>query len=141
MLGAAVIDCLPTEAEWEYCCRAGTQSTWHFGDDSSKLEDFAWTSRNSNAQAHRVGEKIPNQWGLFDMCGNVWEWCWDRYDELYYGYSDAADPAGPKFGETRVIRGGSFVHRANCRSSARSGILASDSSGNVGFRLVRGLPS
>ena len=84
---------LPTEAEWEYACRAGTMTRWSFGDDESDLEKYAWYKTNANGKAHAVGGKWPNAWGLHDMHGNVWEWVQDRYGYSYYEISVAIEVA------------------------------------------------
>ena len=97
---------LPTETEWEYACRAGTQTAYSFGDDVGQLGDYAWYPANSNSQTHPVGQKKPNAWGLYDMHGNVWEWCQDWYDETYYGQSPEKNPQGPGSGQYRLLRGG-----------------------------------
>ncbi len=86
---------LPTEAEWEYACRAGTATQYSFGGDGAKLGDRAWYRRNSDDNLHPVGEKKPNAWGLHDMHGNAREWCQDRYDLEYYWESPVDDPQGP----------------------------------------------
>lgn len=99
---------LPTEAQWEYACRAGTKTRFHFGDDEKLLGDYAWYGRNSGKKAHPVGQKKPNPWGLYDINGNVHEWCNDWYDSDYYKQSSADDPTGPVTGAARVTRGGSF---------------------------------
>ena len=110
---------LPTEAQWEYACRAGTQTAYSFGDDESRLGDFAWYGDNSAGRTHEVGQKLPNAWGLRDMHGNVWEWCSDSYQETLVGGTD------PQFAERasgRVYRGGSGIYSGwNCRSASRSG--------------------
>ena len=97
---------LPTEAEWEYACRAGSKSEFSFGEDTSVVGDYAWFHDNSGDQPHPVGQKKPNAWGLYDMHGNVWEWCHDWFGE--YDSGTGIDPRGPSTGVYRVNRGGSF---------------------------------
>ncbi len=112
---------LPTEAQWEYACRAGTKSRFSFGDDESDLSDYGWWAILGNGYAagdpyaHRVGQKKANPWGLFDMHGNVWEWCRDCYAE---GVAGGTDPQGIAEGSLRVIRGGSWTDPADRRRSA-----------------------
>ena len=109
---------LPTEAEWEYACRAGTTNEFSFGDDDSKLGEYAWFSNNSDHQTHPVGMKKPNPWGLFDMHSNVKEWCQDWFGR--YDAADATDPVGPASGIGRVWRGGAFdATVVQCRSARR----------------------
>ena len=109
---------LPTEAEREYSARAGTKTAYYFGDDSSMLGQYAWFLDNSEKKTHPVGQKKPNQWGLYDMHGNVWQWCQDWYGE--YPQKDVVDPQGPDKGKLRVQRGGSwFTSPAGCRSAYR----------------------
>ena len=126
---------LPTEAEWEYACRAGSKAAYSFGANSKTLGDYAWFGENSGGQTHPVGEKKANAWGLYDMHGNVWEWCSDWYG--VYPKGSVSDPSGPSEGSDRVDRGGSWINgAANCRSARRSGYDPSDRSFNYGFRVA-----
>ena len=133
---------LPTEAEWEYACRAGTDTFYSFGDDLKKLDTYAWHAGNTNEKgetyAHEVGNKKPNSWGLYDMHGNVWELCSDWFDPEYYKDSPSRDPKGPqasKFGRTK--RGGSYYFMPMALGSAIR-FPAGDikRSSDIGFRLV-----
>ncbi|MDC0279224.1 formylglycine-generating enzyme family protein, partial [bacterium] len=109
---------LPTEAEWEYACRAGTTTKFSFGDDESELGDYAWYGVNSDQKTHPVGSKKPNAWGLYDMYGNVWEWCQDWEEDHPSG--SVTDPSGATSGSIRVLRGGSWRGPAeDCRSAYR----------------------
>ncbi len=137
---------LPTEAEWEYACRAGTSTEYSFGNSPGQLKAHAWYAENASGTTHPVGQKKPNAWGLYDMHGNVAEWCNDRYLESYYGQSPAENPRGPREGQERVLRGGAWNSSAgSCRSAYRSSdpsiddtCLASDA---IGFRCVRNAPT
>ena len=113
---------LPTEAEWEYACRAGSKSTYFFGDDPSKLSEYAWFKTNANNKYQMVGQKKPNAWGLYDMLGNVSEWVVDQYDEKYFNTVDAKDPLVPPSSRyPRSVRGGSYLSTATeLRSAARA---------------------
>ena len=125
---------LPTEAEWEYSCRAGTTTAFYFGDDKGVLGQYAWFSDNSDEKTHPVGQKKPNQWGLYDMHGNVHQWCQDVYGE--YPQKDVVDPTGAEKSEFRVLRGGSYGdHPMYCRSACRGRWEPGQSGGTVGCRL------
>jgi formylglycine-generating enzyme required for sulfatase activity len=124
---------LPFEAEWEYACRAGTND-----DRYGELDDIAWYRGNSGGQSHGVGRKSPNNWGLYDMLGNVWEWCWDWFD--IYPKGDKELWRGPESGESRVFRGGSwFISSVNCRCAYRNLDHPANCVSRVGFRLARSL--
>ena len=125
---------LPTEAEWEYACRAGSKSAYSFGESSKSLGDYAWFDQNSNRQTHPVGEKKANAWGLYDMHGNVWEWCSDWYGQ--YPKGAVSDPVGTRESSNRVFRGGSWYdHFEYCRSARRLGYFPSGRD-DFGFRVA-----
>jgi formylglycine-generating enzyme required for sulfatase activity len=129
--------CLPTEAEWEYAARAGTTSTYSFGDDADNLGQYAWYYDNSGIRMHPVGQKRPNAWGLYDMHGNVWEWVQDWYGGGYYSSSPSTDPKGPSSGSRRVIRGGCWGTFAEyCRSAFRFDRRPGVRRDGLGFRLA-----
>jgi formylglycine-generating enzyme required for sulfatase activity len=130
---------LPTEAEWEYAARGGTSTTWPFGEKVEDLGRYAWFADNSGDVTHPVGRKKANPFGLFDMAGNVPEWCWDRYDPRYYERQPASDPAGPGYGTTRVFRGGAWNSRApQTRPAGRSPLgFAYSVQTIVGIRVAR----
>jgi formylglycine-generating enzyme required for sulfatase activity len=126
---------LPTEAEWEYACRAGSDRDYCFGDDPAQLGDYAWFGENSEGQLQPVGRKKPNAWGLHDMHGNVWEWCNDRFAEHQSGV--VVDPKGPSKGLDRVLRGGGWNGLASyCRATPRDWIVPSYRDFDLGFRLL-----
>ncbi|MBF0548342.1 MAG: SUMF1/EgtB/PvdO family nonheme iron enzyme [Candidatus Riflebacteria bacterium] len=128
---------LPTEAEWEYCCRAGTTTMYFWGDFYNGK--YAWTAENSQKEPHFVGQKKANLWGLHDMSGNVWEWCQDWYDPKYYSKSPTTDPLGPDSGKLRVLRGGSYLFTEKlARSSSRSRYDPKSKTAGLGFRVVLG---
>ena len=131
---------LPTEAEWEYACRAGTTTAYGFGDDASRFGDYAWYDGNAydkdETYAHPVGAKKPNAWGLYDMHGNVYEWCADWYADSYAN-ADARDPKGPATGSARVLRGGSWLSiPQRCRAAYRSWGSPDGRDVLIGFRVV-----
>ena len=128
---------LPSEAQWEYACRAGSKTRYCFGDDQSKLGDYASYAANSGAKTHPVGEKKPNAWGLYDVHGNVWEWCQDRYDGVYYyAESPMDDPTGPTGGSYRVFRGGGWGDPARrCRSANRLRVRPENRFNGLGLRV------
>ena len=134
---------LPTEAEWEYVCRAGSSGKWSFGNEEGVLGDYAWYKSNCGGQTHPVGQKKPNAFGLYDMHGNVWEWCNDWYDEDYYKNSLDKNPKGPNSGEFRVLRGGSWGdYPFNLRTALRYGLIPGSRGLSVvgvslGFRCSR----
>ena len=128
---------LPTEAQWEYACRAGTTTAFFFGDDSDKLADYAWYGENSDDKYHPVGQKKPNPLGLYDMYGNAWQWCSDWFSEKYDS-SAKVDPQGPATGEKRVMRGSSFCKDYGgweSRSASRD-FRDPNAGGPVGFRVL-----
>jgi formylglycine-generating enzyme required for sulfatase activity len=127
---------LPTEAEWEYACRAGSVTEFCFGEEKNKLDYYAWHNSNSDDWTHHVHRKRPNAWGIYDMHGNVWEWCQDWYSD--YPSEAVTDPIGPSSGSHRVSRGGSWRSAAMfCRSPHRYGVDPSYRRPNRGFRLVK----
>jgi formylglycine-generating enzyme required for sulfatase activity len=128
---------LPTEAELEFACRAGATTKYSFGDDKSKLGDYAWYIDNSNDKTHPIGKKKPNAWGLYDMHGNVWEWFQDYYAPHSKG--PVTDPTGAKTGSLRVFRGGSRDDPARfCLSSFRNVNVPTSRFNILGFRVARG---
>ncbi|HIL98122.1 MAG TPA: hypothetical protein EYG51_19750 [Pseudomonadales bacterium] len=135
---------LPTEAEWEYACRAGIDTRWSFGDDEKALGDYAWYDKNAlyieQSYAHLVGLKKPNAFGLYDMHGNVYEWCHDYLGEDYYQQSPEKDPTGPTSGSLHALRGGAWLFSSlSTRSPSRVGREADFRVSYTGFRVVREL--
>ncbi len=131
---------LPTEAEWEYACRAGTTTAYNFGDDASSLGNYAWygVSYDDGGKTHEVGKKPANAWGLYDMHGNVHEWCYDRLGS--YGTDSVSDPVGADTGVPRVLRGGGWSHSARMlRSAYRREFYPAETQNFTGLRVVRGL--
>ena len=131
---------LPSESQWEYACRAGSDATWCYGNDGNVFGEYAWYGSNSDQKTHRVGQKKPNNWGLYDIHGNVWEWCiWeDRGD----GSRHNGNPSYGKFvPNLQALRGGSWGDDPySCRSAARGGDAADGGHERFGFRVVS-LPS
>ena len=127
---------LPTEAEWEYACRAGSKTAYSFDDEDGLLPEYGWFRRNSSSRTHTVGLLEPNVWGLFDMHGNVWEFCSDWYAE--YPKGPVSDPSGPSKGAHRVYRGGGWGadNASDCRSAWRNGFLPSSGNIHYGFRVA-----
>ena len=128
---------LPTEAEWEYAARGGNKSQEqnYKYSGSNNIEEVAWYWENSDSKTHPVGTKAPNALGIYDMCGNVWEWCNDRYGD--YTEDPQTNPQGPDTGYGRVVRGGSWYYFAHfCRTTSRDASEPTDRYFNLGFRLV-----
>ena len=131
---------LPTESEWEYSCRATSGDAYSFGDTADLLGEFSWFDRNATRQTHEVGEKKANRWGLYDMHGNVCEWCQDWYD--FYPSTKETDPTGPISGSFRVRRGGSWSHQAKfCEAAYRYAGEPTNRSWVCGFRVALTLPT
>jgi len=129
---------LPTEAEWEYAARAGSESSYAFGSDTIMLSQYAWYRKNSGGKTHPVGQLNPNVWGLYDMHGNVHEWCQDWFDRQYYSQSASNAPLGPSTGLAKALRGGDWGSEDwYCRSASRSLSSPDRRSNRLGFRLAR----
>ncbi len=136
---------LPSEAEWEYATRAGTTTKYSFGDDAGSLGSYAWYDDNvqdvGEEYAHPAGQKLPNPWGLYDVHGNVAEWCNDWYSSGYYDVSPSTDPPGASSGTRRVLRGGSWLLNLSlCRSAYRFWHPPGLSNDLIGFRCASGTP-
>jgi formylglycine-generating enzyme required for sulfatase activity len=129
---------LPTEAEWEYAVRAGTTTRWFFGNNSDDLDRYAWFRDNAIKRIHPVMEKEPNPWGLYDMIGNVWEWCWDQYEACSQDNA-AIDPVSALTSIFRMLRGGAvWIGTRRLHSARRVRRVPEDRRDDVGFRCVRG---
>ncbi|MGD2009870.1 MAG: formylglycine-generating enzyme family protein [Desulfobacterales bacterium] len=129
---------LPTEAEWEYAARADSESSYTFGSDTNILSQYAWYRNNSGGETHPVGQLNPNAWGLYDMHGNVHEWCQDWFDRKYYSQSPSNAPSGPLTGLAKALRGGDWGSEDwYCRCASRSLSSPDRRSDRLGFRLIR----
>lgn len=130
---------LPTEAEWEFAAWGGVDTLYYCGNDEQCVDDIAWHSQNSYGKTHPIRQKTPNDYGLYDMLGNVFEWVEDWFDAEYYANSPAENPTGPASGETKVIRGGSwlFHYQGPLRASCREANDPDTPRSNVGFRCAR----
>jgi len=129
---------LPTEAQWEYACRGGSTTLWCSGDNKEGLREYAWFATTEGGGTKPVGQKLPSGFGVFDMCGNVWEWCSDWYSPDYYASCPVDNPDGPSSGTDRVMRGGGFPDQPWCvRPAYRTKYPPSYRAANgVGFRPV-----
>lgn len=133
---------LPTEAEWEYACRAGSDTKWSFGDDEKELDKYAWYSKNSESKTHPVGQKEPNKNGLYDMHGNVYEWCEDDWVDNYNDTPRDGSAYRDEKSQRKVVRGGSWDDYASyTRSAFRLRSFPTIRVSDRGFRLLRALPS
>lgn len=131
---------LATEAEWEYACRAGSEGKFCFGDDESLLGEYAWYAENADKVTHDVGTKKPNAWGLYDMHGNVWEWCLDRYAEDYSNTPRDGSAYAVASEKGRVLRGGSYnADTDKCSCISRINLGSGGKNYFIGFRLVEAL--
>ena len=135
---------LPTEAEWEYCCRAGTRSVYAFGEDAGDYEEYGWASDNSEGHPHQVAQLKPNAWGLYDMHGNTWEWCLDDY---VYQYHEAPTDGSARYDNrmTKVLRGSSWSGSARAAhkpaaAGFRQNSAPTNAANDIGFRVVLRLP-
>jgi formylglycine-generating enzyme required for sulfatase activity len=125
---------LPSEAEWEFAAKGGSATTY---SGSNSIDEVAWYSSNSGGKTQPVGQKKPNGYGLYDMTGNVWEWCADWYSSDYYKSSPSSNPQGPNSGSHRVYRGGSwYINAEYCRVANRNGSAPDYRGHDIGFRLV-----
>ncbi|MCQ2253285.1 MAG: formylglycine-generating enzyme family protein [Bacteroidales bacterium] len=129
---------LPTEAEWEYAARGGAKGKTYIYSGSNDYKEVAWCKVNSQLSPHEVGLKKPNELGIYDMTGNVWEWCWDLYDKAYYKNSPESNPMGSEKGTDRVYRGGNWTSNLDdLRLTSRQHNADNQASGGVGIRLVQ----
>lgn len=129
---------LPTEADWEYACRAGTTTAYYSGNGEAALREVGWFNANSGYNTHPVGQLAANAWGLYDCHGNVWEWCEDWYSDTANQRGDCTDPPGPSPGSDRVFRGGGWFSSAeDCRAANRGRDTPTYCNGDLGLRLAR----
>jgi len=131
---------LPTEAQWEYACRAGSTTHYCFGNSEADLGDYAWYEANAAGVLHPVGEKKPNAWGLYDMHGSVWEWCQDWYDPRYYAESPTDDPPGPATSSEVVMRGAGYNVPMGARSAMRLSSKPGQTNTAQGLRVALVVP-
>ncbi|MCK6527242.1 formylglycine-generating enzyme family protein [Myxococcota bacterium] len=133
---------LPSEAEWEYACRAGSMGAYGFGNDVGQLRVHGWFGGNSGGKTHAVAQLRPNAWGLYDMHGNVWEWVEDRWAKDFYASSPPTDPRGASSSSYRAYRGGSYTNDADFTRSATRGDFGTPYTGHMdlGFRLAKSVP-
>ncbi len=138
---------LPSESQWQYACRSGSKTKWCFGDDENQLKDYAWYKYNAFVisfppsvvlQHHSVGQKKANQWGLYDMHGNVWEWCEDDWHKNYQNTPDDGKPWTDENANIKAVRGGSWNNDPNNSRSACRGYNNGKSGSDIGFRVVCG---
>jgi len=129
---------LLTEAEWEYCCRANEDGVFYWGNNIHEVLDYSWCCLNSELNIQEVKKLKPNNWGLFDMTGNVWEWCLCRYDYNYYDYSPIENPCCTdiNFNEFSIRGGSSFTKAETCRSTHRFGLKPETRNEYLGFRIL-----
>lgn len=128
---------MPTEAQWEHACRAGTTTLWHFGNSEKGVTQYGWINANAEGRTHPVGLLEPNAFGIHDLVGNVWEWCADWHKTNYYTKEPVDDPSGPPNGSRRTGRGGGWRSSAwHCRSATRPFSTPNSRSGDLGFRLI-----
>jgi formylglycine-generating enzyme required for sulfatase activity len=138
LIGEDEVIRLPSEAEWEYACRAGTTTAWSFGDKEEDLGPHAWYNKNSKGYDPPVGQKKPNPWSLYDMHGYIWEWCADSWSPSHEGADPAGGPRSDRAAKQRVIRGGSWGDSADSsRSAFRQGEAVEARNDRIGFRCVK----
>jgi formylglycine-generating enzyme required for sulfatase activity len=138
-VGGGCVFRLPTEAQWEYACRAGSTGNFCFGDDPTKMDEYGWSTENAANTSHPVGQKKPNVWGLYDMHGNVGQWCADFMGD--YPSGAVTDPTGAQNGLERVFRGGGWgLNANNCSSAHRRSMPPDRRNNSIGFRVEMDVP-